>query len=159
MSHRDQLATFINIGTVNSPDWSLLGEGITTGAINWNAQTVEETYIHQRSGTTEVESYRPTFPVEAKHIESDEAIEYLSDLMWTRPTLEEAHTQIVNVRLYETPEGGEYPAELQDVGLQFDTFGGDAGTRNVMNFVVNYRGDPVAGTYNPESATFTPVSE
>ena len=158
MSKRSEFATFINAGTLVLPDYVLLGEGITSAAINYNAQTTDETYINQDSGTTEIDSYRPTMPIDAKHIETDEALDYLDGLRRTRPVGDAAKTKIVNVWMYETAVGGAYPAEEQDVSVQFDTFGGDGGTKNSMSLTLNYMGDPVQGTFNPTTATFTETS-
>lgn len=159
MSKRSEFATFINSGNEQSKDYVLLGEGILSAAINYNPQTTDETYINQDSGTTEIDSYRPTMPIDAKHIETDEALDYLDGLRRTRPVGAAAYTKIVNVWLYETPVGNEYPAEEQDVSVQFDTFGGDGGAKNSMALTLNYRGDPVQGTFNPTTSTFTPASE
>jgi len=158
MSKRSEFATFINAGTELAKDYVLLGEGITSAAINYNAQTTDETYINQDSGTTEINSYRPTMPIEAKHIETDEALDYLDNLRRTRPVGSASYTKIVNVLMYETPSGGEYPAEEQDVSVQFDTFGGEGGAKNSMSLTLNYRGEATQGTFNPTTATFTPAS-
>lgn len=155
MSKRSQFQTFLNTGTAISPVWVLLGEGITTGSINYNATTTEEVYIHQDSGTTEIDSYKPSMPVEAKHNEADPAILYLDQMRKTRPVGADAHTQICNVWAYEDAVAGEYPAELQDVTIQFENFGGEGGTKNVLNFTINYRGDRVIGGFDPVSAIFT----
>lgn len=157
-ANRSDFKTFINIGTVSEPEWALLGEGITTGAINYNPQTTEETYIHQTSGTTLIESYRPTFPVDAALDIADDALKYVEGLRQARSVGEDAETEIVNVWLYETPTGSEYPAERQRVNIQFDTFGGDGGGSTRFSFTVNYLGDPVIGAFNPSTETFTPTN-
>lgn len=151
---RSEFKTFLNTGTILVPVWSLLGEGITTGAINYNPQTAEEVYIHQDSGTTSIESYKPTFPVEATAIAGDAAFDYVDDLRKSRAVLGDAETEIVNVWLYETPTSGAYPAEKQDVSIQIDSFGGDGGVATKINFTINFLGDPVAGTFNPTTLAF-----
>jgi len=153
---RSQFATYINTGTPLAPVWALLGEGIVSGAINYNPQTSQETYIHQDSGTTDVESYTPTMPIDATLITDDDALAYLDGLRQARAVLSAAVTEIVNVWLYETPTAGAYPAERQQVSIQFDTFGGDGGAKSQMSFTINYQGDPVAGTFDPSTSTFTP---
>lgn len=152
---RSQFATYINTGTKLAPVWALLGEGIVSGAINYNPQTAQETYIHQDSGTTDIESYAPTMPIDATLISDDDALAYLDGLRKSRAVLSAAVTEIVNVWLYETPTAGAYPAERQQVAVQFDTFGGDGGAKSQMSFTINYQGDPAAGTFNPTTSTFT----
>ncbi len=152
---RSQFKTFLNTGTVAAPVWSLIGDGVTTGAINYNPQTVEETYIHQDSGNTEVESYKPNMPIEATAIKGDAAFDFVDAIRKARKILSDAHAEIVNVWLYETEVTGAWPAERQTVGIQVDDFGGDGGQAAKINFTINYLGDPVAGTFNPTTSTFT----
>ena len=156
---RSEFATFINTGTPSVPDWALLGEGIVSGTLNYNPQTTTEAYINQDAATTDIDSYQPSFPVEASHIEGNDAIDYLDGLRNAGPpVLDAAVTEIVNVRLYETPTVGEYPAHKQDVSVQFDSYGGDGGTAAKLNCTLNYRDDPVAGTFNPVTLAFTEAS-
>jgi hypothetical protein len=159
MSERDEFATFIDVGTSPTKDYVLLGEGISSAQIDYNPQTTTETYINQRSGTTTVDSYQPVMSVDAKHIETDEALDFLDTLRKTRPVGDDAKKHIVNVWLYETPVLGEYPAEEQEVNIQFDSFGGAGGAKNAMSCKLNYVGDPVQGTFNPTTSTFTAASE
>ena len=152
---RSEFRTFLNTGTTATPVWSLLGDGITSAAINYNPQTTEEVYIHQDSGTTEIESYRPTMPVEAKAVSGDDAFDYIDNLRKSRAVLDDAKSEIVNVWLYEAAVSGAYPAERQPVSVQIDDFGGEGGQTVVINFTINYLGDPTPGTFNPTTGTFT----
>jgi len=155
MTKRSEFATYINTTPSTTATYKLLGEGILDSSINYNPQTSEKVYIHQDSGTTDIESYKPTMPVEAEHIESDDALEYLDGLRKARAVLDAAQTDVVNVWLYETPTAGAYPAEKQAVSIQFDTYGGAGGEIAKMSFTILYRGDPTAGTFNPTTGTFT----
>jgi hypothetical protein len=152
---RSEFRTFLNVSATETADYALLGDGITSAAINYNPQTAEEVYIHQDSGTTEIESYRPTMPVEAKAIAGDEAFDFVDGLRKSRAVLDDAKTDIVNVWMYEAAVGGAYPAERQPVSIQIDDFGGDGGQTAVINFTINYLGDPTPGTFNPTTGTFT----
>lgn len=153
---RSQFKTLLNTGTTGSPTWSLIGDGVTTGKINYNPQTSEEIYIHEDSGTTEVEGYKPTMPIEATAKKGDAAFDFIDTMRKARAVLADAHAEIVNVWLYETPAGGEYPAERQGVSVQVDDFGGDGGASAKLNYTLNYMGDPVEGTFNPTTGVFTP---
>jgi hypothetical protein len=152
---RSNFKTFLNTGTVATPVWSLLGDGITTGTINYNPQTLEEVYIHQDSGSTEIESYKPTMPIEGTCKAGDAVFDYIDNLRQARAVLTAARTEIVNVWLYEAPVTGAYPAEKQAVSIQIDSFGGDGGTSAKINYTINFVGDPVTGTFNPVTLAFT----
>lgn len=152
---RSEFALYLNIGTPGTPDWALIGDGITTGTLNYNPQTSEETYIHQDSGSIEVESYRPTMPFEATCKAGDEVFDYIDNLRVTRAVLAAAQTEVVLVYLYETPTGSDYPAEKQTVSVQIDSFGGDGGASAKINYTINFIGDATAGVFNPTTESFT----
>jgi hypothetical protein len=152
---RSQFMTFINTGTTQTPIWSLIGDGVTTGKISYNPQTTDEVYIHQDSGTTEVESYKPNMPIESTAKKGDAVFGFVDALRKGRKVLADAHAEVVNVWLYETPALGEYPAERQAVSIQIDDFGGDGGKATVINYTINFMGDPTLGAFNPTSGAFT----
>lgn len=152
---RSKIATFLNTGTSGTPVYSLIGEGVTSGKIDYGPETTDETYIHQDSGATEVESYKPKMSVEATAINGDPAFEFVDSLRKARAVLDEAHTDVVNVWLYETATEGAYPAEKQTVSIQIDDFGGDGGKAAKINYTINYIGDAVQGTFNPVTKAFT----
>lgn len=153
---RSQVKTFLQTATTPSVVLSLIGDGVTTGTINYNPEVTTETYIHEDNGTTSIERYAPTLPVEATAINGDAVFEYIDNLRKTRATLDSAETYIVNVWLYETPAStDQYPAEKQAVSIQIDSFGGDGGVSAKINYTINFIGDPVAGSYDVSDGTFT----
>lgn len=152
---RSQFKTFLNTGTTGTPVWSLIGDGVTTGKIIYNPQTVDEIYIHQDSGNTEVDSYKPTMPIEAVAKKGDAAFDFVDTIRKGRKVLSDAHTEVVNVWLYETEVTGAYPAERQSVSIQVEDFGGDGGGSAKINYTINYRGDSTPGTFNPTTLAFT----
>ena len=151
---RSKIATFLNTGSTVTPVWSLLGLGIVDAAIEYNPQTSEEVFIHQNSGNTEVESYKPTMPIEATAYNGNLAFEKIDTLRKARAVGAAAYTEIVNVWLYEAPTTGTYPAEKQNVSVQIESFGGAGGEGAKINFTLNYRGDAVPGTFNPTTSAF-----
>lgn len=152
---RSEFAVFLNTGSTQTPVWSRIGDGVTSAKLNYNPQTSEEVFIHQDSGNTEVESYKPTLPLEMKCKAGDAAWDALDDLRQSRAVLSDAVKEICLVYLYESPSGGAYPAERQSVSVQLEDFGGDGGTANVMNVTLNFRGDATIGTFNPTTGAFT----
>lgn len=151
---RSQFRTFIDVDP-GYEDWALIGDGVTSGEIAYNPETSEETYIHEDSGSAEVEGYKPNMAIEAVAINGDEVFEFIDGLRKSRAVLDDAHTQIVNVWMYESDDAGDYPAELQDVAISVDSFGGDGGASTKINYTVHFRGDPVTGTFNPTTLTWT----
>lgn len=154
---RSAFATFLDTNPSGAADYVMIGDGVTTATINYNPQTLEETYINQDSGTTEVQSYRPNLPIEATAKNGDEVFDFIDALRKARAVLDAAKSSIVNVWMYETPTGDAYPAEKQTVSIQIDSFGGDGGAATKINYTVNFLGDPVLGTFDVVLKTFTPT--
>lgn len=153
---RSEFLAFMNIVPAGPDDYALIGDGITSGTINYNPQTLEETYIHEDSGVTEVESYRPTFPIEASCKVGDDVFDFIDGLRQARAVLDAAKTDVVLVYVYEGGTLGEYPAEKQDVSIQIDSFGGDGGASNKISYTINFLGDPeTGGTFNPTTLIYT----
>jgi hypothetical protein len=153
---RSAFQAFLNVVPAGPADYELIGDGITTAAINYNPQTLEETYIHQDSGNTEIESYRPAFPIEATCKDGDAVFDFVDGLRQSRAVLDAAKTDVVLVYLYETPTADAYPAEKQPCSIQIDSFGGDGGSSNKISYTINFLGDPVAGMFDSVLLTFTP---
>lgn len=156
---RSLIASFLNTGTAETPKYSLIGDGVTEQTISYNPQTSEETYIHQDSGNTDIESYKPTINNPMTAIKGDEVFEYVDDIRVKRKVLDEAVTDIVIVYLYKDATGSAYPAEKNRCAVQIDDFGGAGGESAKLNFTLNLQGDPIQGTFDPKTKTFTPSSE
>lgn len=152
---RSQFKTFLNTTPLAAATYKLIGDGVSTGTINYNPETSTETYIHEDSATTNLEKYAPNMPVEMTAVNGDDVFEFVDNLRKTRAVLDAAKTDIVNVWLYETPTAGAYPAEKQNVSIQVDSFGGDGGVSAKLNYTINYLGDRINGTYNPTTNVFT----
>lgn len=152
---RNKFACFLNTGD-DTEKWSLIGDGVTSMTVAYNPQTSDETYIHQTSGTTDVESYKPTSSVPMTAHKGDAVFDFVDNLRRKRAVLDEARTEICMVYLYEEASGGAYPAEKNTCSIQIDDFGGEGGGSNVINFTVNFVGDAVEGTFEPETRKFTP---
>lgn len=157
---RSQLAIFLNVSPgEDTPEWALIGDGVTEQTINYNPQTSEEIYIHQDSATTDVESYKPTIPTPMTAQTGEPVFEYIDGLRRSRAVGDDARTEICIVYLYDTDTSGAYPAEKSACSVQVDDFGGAGGESAKINFTLNLIGDAVSGTFNPSSKTFTAASE
>lgn len=152
---RSEVKTFMNVAPTSTASYKLVGDGVTTGTINYNPEVVTETYIHETGATITVEKYAPTLPIEATAKNGDDVFEFVDALRKSRAVLDDAETDIINVWLYETPTSGAYPAEKQTVSIQVDSFGGDGGVSAKISYTINFIGDRILGTFNPTTSTWT----
>lgn len=155
---RSEFRSFLDTTPSAAATWSLIGDGVTTGTVNYNPENTTETYIHEDTATTTLERYAPTFPLEAQCVNGDAVFEFIDNLRRTRAVGSDAETDMLLVYLYETPVStDQYPAELQPVTIQIDSFGGDGGVTNRINFTIGFRGSPTLGTYDVSDNSFTPT--
>ena len=153
---RSKLAIVLDAsGGEETAEWALIGDGVTEQTIAYNPQTSDEVYIHQDSGTTDVESYKPNIPTPMTAIKGDPVFDYVDGLRKTRAIGADARTKICIVYLYETETTGAYPAEQNECSIQIDDFGGAGGESATINFTINLIGDAVVGTFNPTTKSFT----
>jgi len=150
---RSEFATYMDV-TPSTEVYKLVGVGVVSAEISYNPNVVSETFIHENNANSEVEGYAPTMPLEAVCVNGDDIFEFIDELRKTRAILDDAHTSIVNVWLYETPAGTVYPAEQQDVTISIDSFGGDGGAATRINYTIHYRGDPVDGDFDTSDSSF-----
>ena len=153
---RSKLAIFLDTsGGEETAEWALIGNGVTEQTIAYNPQTSDEVYIHQDSGTTDVESYKPNIPTPMTAIKGDPVFDYVDGLRKARAIGADARTKICIVYLYDTETTGAYLAEQNDCSIQIDDFGGAGGESATINFTINLIGDAVVGTFNPTTKSFT----
>ena len=110
---------------------------MTELSISYNAQTSTEQFIHQDTANTELTGYQPSAPVTAQVVKGDAAFEFINGLRKKLPT------------------GGPYPAARQPVSIQIDSYGGAASDPLAIGYTINWRGEGVEGTFNPDTRAFT----
>jgi len=129
--------------------WSRLGHNVTEASTEYNAQSETSQDIVSDSAATEITGYQPTMPVSQQCTKGDPVYELVTKLRRARATMAESHTWLLNVDMWDT-SGGEssttYKAEVQEVSVQVDTYGGTGGEAPVQEFTLNYVGDPIPGT-------------
>ncbi len=153
---RSEFALFLDTTpAATNPTWSRVGSGFTTGTLNYNPEVTTETYIHEDTATTTLERYAPSMSLEGQCINTDAIFEFIDNLRKTRAVGTAAETDALLVYFYETPTSSDkYPAELQPVTIQIDTFGGDGGVTNRINFTISFRGAATTGLYDVSAGTF-----
>lgn len=156
---RSKLMVFLNTAPKSTAVYHLMGKGITSQTVGYNPQTSDETYINEDSGTTDVESYKPTIPTPQTAHPGDPVFDFVDGLRQNRATMDDARTDVVLVNAYLAPvSSGSYPAEKNVCSVQIDDFGGDGGAALAINYTINLIGDPVKGTFDPSTKTFTPTT-
>lgn len=146
---RPLIASFLDTSQASSytsAEWARIGVNVTEASIEYNPQTETEQDIVSDSASTEITGYQPTMPVTQQCTKGDPVYEFVTKLRRNRATLADSHTWALNIDMWDTSSNSSYVAEVQEVSVQVDTYGGSGGETPVQEFTVNYIGDPIKGT-------------
>ena len=138
--------TFLNTGTDSSPTWVREGKFANDMTVQMNPQTTTTQDVTQDTADTDITGYQPNIPVSKSVSKTDPAFKFIDEIRRKRKILSDAYAQILNVDVFNESDSGTYPAELQNVSIQIDSFGGSASDPLTISYTYNYRGDPVPGT-------------
>ena len=149
--------TFLNTGTKESPKWVREGAGASELTAQMNPQTTTTQDVTQDTAETDITGYQPSIGISKSVSKDDDTFAFIDDIRRKRKIMSDAYAQILNVDVFNPGSDGKYPAEVQDVSIQIDSFGGAASDPLTISYTYNYRGDPVTGTavITEGSVTFT----
>lgn len=146
---REVLMHYFNIGTLSSPEWVLLGDGITSLSEEFNPESDTKQYINQSNGSTSIKSYTPSISVEKEFIKDEKLQNWINEKIKILPTGSKAISEYVRVNIAEEPTAdGVYPAVKRKCTYQFDSIGGDAGSELMNSMTLGGVGDGEVGTFN-----------
>lgn len=154
---RSLIAHFLDTSGADSyasATWTRIGVNVTDMSIDYGAQTETQQDIISNSATTDVTGYQPTTSVSQQCTKGDPVFEYINTLRKNRAILSEAHTWMLNVDLWDGTSGS-YTAEVQEVSVQVNNYGGAGGETPVQEFAINFIGDPIQGTVSISDGTPT----
>lgn len=157
VKQRRGFADFINIGTSETPEFVLMGQGFTKLDENPSAQTKSKRYVNDKSQTKSISGYDDSFPFESDMILDEKAVDYIRDIGENRKTGSDAETDYVRVDLDKTiaESEGEYKARKFHVAVELAEFTDSDGELTMSGNLLGI-GDFVLGKYNMKTNTFTP---
>lgn len=183
---RSLLCTYLRTaGDETNPTWSLIGDGFTTNSISYNPDSEDKQYINMDSATTILKKYKPTMKLEgviemdevedetdgevnSKHYNLNAVYNYINNLRRSRNVSNESEILIVELYTGTLNVGANVyegcSAQRQQVNIQIDEFGGDAGDTISFSSTVNFEGDPsdsitTYDIYNLSTRDILPLNE
>ncbi len=157
VTKRHDFADYLNIQTEDTPRFVLMGTGFTTLDENPGAQTAKKKYVNEKSTTSSVTGYETVFPFESDLIVQQEAVLALYNVGRNHCTGSDAEFQYVRVELWDKVPGkeNEFAARLFTVSAEISSISGE--DEIAVSGNLNAVGDPVDGTFNTATRTFTPA--
>lgn len=159
---RNQIADYLNASTSGgTASYVLMGVGFNTLDENPNAQTDSKTYINQKVQTSQIKNYQTQFPFDTDLISSEEAVMALYEIGRDQKTGSGAELDYVRVELFE-PSPGEgadntFAARKFRVAVAVTGIAGAGGEAVKVTGTLYAVGDPIKGTFNTSTKTFTAI--
>lgn len=155
---RHKIADYLNVGTEDSPEWVLLGTGVTTLDESPGAQTESVKYVNESSSSSSVTGYETSFSYEAEHIVEEKAIDALFMVGRNHYTGSDAEFEYCRVELWNKSDASEvtansYEARKFKVSCEVSDYGGE--NKQTISGNLNAVGDPVLGTFDIKTKAFT----
>ncbi len=150
---RHQFADYLNLGSTESSNFTLMGTGFTTLNEEPGAQTESKKYINEASKSTSVTGYEAKFPFESDFISSQEVIIALYNVGRNHALGSAAEFEYVRVELWDKTGENEFSARKFLVSTEISSISGE--TDMVVSGNLNALGDFVDGTFNTVTRVFS----
>ncbi len=156
VKQRYQEATYIQVGET----FVLAGTGFEKLDEEPGAQTSSKKYINDKSSTSSIISYEGEHPFTADQILSEKVIDDFISIGKLRKTGADAEREMVRVDLDKAVSGSENTFEARKflVAVEVSSFADNDGELQVEG-TLHDKGDPVEGTFNTTTTTFTEKAE
>lgn len=158
VTKRHDFADYLNIQDEENPLFVLMGTGFTTLDEKPGAQTSKKKYVNEAASSSSITSYETTFSFESDLIIQQEAVLALYNVGRNHYTGSDAEFQYVRVELWDKVDGkdNEFAARLFTVSAEISSISGE--DEIAVSGNLNAVGDPINGTFNTVSLTFTPLA-
>ncbi len=153
---RKYLAHYINAAPLGSENaqYERLGKDLEEYSAQLSAQVDTKKNIFGESSVV-ISGYDKTAAVEPYYAESGSALfARLQDIIDENRVLDDLKTQVVEVKLWEEPQGDAYSAICEEVYVEVTAYGGDTGGYQIP-FTIHYTGNKKKGLFDIKTLEFT----
>lgn len=152
---RKYMAHFLNAAKPGEEAvYERLGQDLEEFAPELSAQVETKKNILGQSSVV-ISGYEKTAAVEPYYAQAGSALfTRLQEIIDGDLVLDELKADVVDVKLWDEHENGEYPAVKEAVYLEVTSYGGDT-TGYQIPFTIHYTGEKVKGTFNVTTKAFT----
>lgn len=154
---REELLSYMNTSNASPATYALIGEGFSELTENLNPKTKDSHFIHQKSATSSIIGYAPTFDFTAELDKGDPVAVFVATIGRERKVGSDCETDIVNVYTWLAGKtSGSMLAYQQKIAIKVDNSGsGAGGDAMALTGAFMYKGDAIKGEFNPTTKTFT----
>lgn len=146
---REQVGSYLNIGTKQSPSFKIIGVGITSYGIAYNPQVTTEKWIINKNATSSLDSYQLQGDISQKCYKGDPIFDYINGLRRSGAIGSAVETEVLDVDYFDDNKATKYDCTIAITNYMNE--------EAVIEYSIYYNGDPKIGTATTEddgSATF-----
>jgi hypothetical protein len=157
---RKDFADYLNVSKTQEASYVLLGYGVESLDEEPGAQTDTTCYINDETSSTTITKYETQFPYTSEIIIEQEAIKSLYLTGRNHETGTDAERDYVRVDMFDpvSDSAGTYNARKFRISNEVSTFSGEGGEKMKVEGTLHAIGDPIQGTFNVTTKTFTPTT-
>lgn len=148
---RSQFLTYLDISSTSTPNWKVLGIGITEYGIDFNPQVDTEKWIIEDNARTDHSSNQKQGSVTQKCYKGDDVFEFVYD------GIDKLNykSHVLDIDMWNGT-GSSYPAKMNDVIITVTNYMGENAE---IEYDIYYDGDATEGTVTIADGvpTFTPT--
>ena len=154
---RKYLAHYINTSTKTAEaSYERLGKDLEEFSPELAAQVDTKKNILGETSIL-ISSYEKTGSIEPYYAEKNSPLfTRLQDIIDNQLVLDDLKTDVVEVKLWDEAQEGEYPAIKEETYIEVTSYGGDT-TGYQIPFTLHFTGVRTKGTFNVSTKKFTPA--
>lgn len=158
---RKEFADYLNVGSGETEEYALLGYGVETLDEEPGAQTDTTCYVNDETSSTTITSYQTKFPYVSELIIEQKAIKSLWLTGRNHETGTDAERDYVRVDMFDqiADVQSTYKARKFRVANEVSKFSGSGGEKMKVDGTLHAIGDPIQGSFNIKTKTFTADEE
>lgn len=151
---RKYLAHYINTATTGEAAYERLGKDLEEFSPELSAQVDTKKNILGETSIL-ISSYEKTGSIEPYYAEKESPLfTRLQDIIDNQLVLDDLKTDVVEVKLWDDADDGQYPAIKEEAYIEVSSYGGDT-TGYQIPFTLHFTGVRTKGTFNVSTKTFT----
>ena len=153
---RKYLAHYMNTAESGEAEYERLGKDLEEFSPELAAQVDTKKNILGETSIL-ISSYEKTGSVEPYYAEKGSPLfTRLQNIIDNRLVLDDLKTDVVEVKLWDEAENGQYPAIKEEAFIEVSSYGGDT-TGYQIPFTLHFTGVRTKGNFNVSTKTFTPA--
>lgn len=153
---RYQLEAYMAVGSADSEDFELIGEGFTTFPVSLNPKEYTRKYVNYKTEKSDVIGYSPSIGYSCDCIVGDPVVEDIVELTDKEALGTDTHRKIVTVNTWDETTD-ECPAFMRTYAV-IPAGKGDGTDALVYTGTMKAVSDQIEGKFNRKTKKFTAVS-